>query len=357
MRPFLLVLVSAFVLSACGGSISVGGVDVAATVNGRAISTGTLSMLVNSQLSDPQSQDGSGRTGPQDYERVEQLQRQTLSQLIQDQIVAQAADDLGIEVTPEEVDERFEEAAAGFGGVEGLREEIARRGRTEEDVREQLAAVVRRDELQAHFQEQAEVTRTELRQAYEERLDSQYRVADTAHILVETEDEARDLLQQLEEGADFAELAKQHSIDEASGAGGGGLGENPQGAFVEPFDEAVWSADAGETVGPVETRFGFHIIRVIDKRTIPFSEVEDQLREELEGRRSQEAFDQWFRDQLRAADVEVAARFGEWNPDTGRVDPSGSLPPVRPPAQQDQQPQQPAPDGTPGGTPAVSPTG
>lgn len=351
MRPLLLVLVSALVASACGGTVSAGGVDTAASVNGRAISTEALSALVSSQLADPQGAAIPGRIGPDQYGQVEQLQRQTLTQLIQDRIVAQSADDLGIEVTPEEVDERFEEAAQSFGGVEGLREEIARRGRTEEDVREQLAAVVRRDELQAHFQEQVELSRDELRQAYEQRLEGQYRVAETAHILVESEDRARDLLAQLDQGADFAQLAEQHSIDEASGAAGGDLGENPQGTFVEPFDDAVWSAEPGETVGPIETRFGFHIIRVIDRRTIPFSEVEDELRQELQGRRSQEAFDEWFQEQLRSADVVVASRLGEWNPETGRVEPSGSLPPVRPPAQQEQQP--PAP----GASPAVSPTG
>lgn len=354
MRSLLLVLVPALVLSACGGGGQVGGVDVAATVNGRSISTATLATLVGSQLAEAQGEVPGGRTGPDDYGRVEQVQRETLAQLIQDQIVAQAADGLGIEVTPEQVDERFEEAAAGFGGVEGLREEIERRGRTEADVREQLAAVVRRDELQAHFQEQVEVDRAELRQAYEDRVDSQYRVSETAHILVETEEQARDLLQQLEDGADFAQLAEQHSIDEASGAAGGDLGDNPQGAFVEAFDEAVWSSEPGETVGPVETRFGFHIIRVLDRRTIPFSEVEERLRQELQGRRSQEAFDEWFRENLRTADVEVADRFGTWNPETGRVEPSGSAPPVRQPAEQEQPQEQPP---APGGTPAVSPTG
>lgn len=358
MRSLLLVLVPALVLSACGGSTTIGGaggVDVAATVNGHSISTATLATLIRSQLADAQGQAPGGRTGPDDYSRVEQVQRETLAQLIQDRIVAQAADELGIEVTPEQVDERFEQAAQGFGGVEGLREEIERRGRTESDVREQLAAVVRRDELQAHFQEQVEIDRAELRQTYEERVDSQYRVSETAHILVETEEQARDLLQQLEEGADFSQLAEQHSIDEASGAAGGDLGDNPQGAFVESFDEAVWSAEPGETVGPVETQFGFHIIRVIDRRTIPFSEVEERLRGELQGRRSQEAFDEWFRENLRGADVDVADRFGTWNPETGRVEPSGSLPPVRQPAEQ-QQPQDQQPPA-PGGTPAVSPAG
>lgn len=354
MRPLLLVLAAALALAGCGGGITVGGDRVAATVNGRTITTETLTILVNSQLADPEGQAAGTRAGPDDYGRADQIQRETLSQLIQDQIVSQAAEELGIEVSPEEVEERFEEAAASFGGVEGLREEIARRGRTEEDVREQLAAVVRRDELQAHFREQTEVDRAELRQAYEERVDSQYRVTETAHILVETEEEARDLLAQLEEGADFAELAEQHSIDEASGIDGGDLGENPQGAFVDAFDEAVWSAEPGETVGPVETRFGFHIIRVGDRRTIPFSEVEGELRRELEGRRSQEAFEGWFRDQLRAADVQVASRFGEWNPEAGRVEPSGSQPPVREPAEGGQQEeQQPAP----GEPPAVSPGG
>lgn len=351
MRILAVLALCGLVLGACGGAGSVDDVGVAASVNGQTISTETLERLVGSQLADPQG-GGPPRAGPDDYAQVEQLQREVLAQLIQDRIVAQAADDLGIEVSPEEVEERFQEAAGSFGGVEGLREEIARRGRTEEDVREQLAAVVRRDELQAYFQEQAEVSTSELRAAYEERLEGQYRVADTAHILVETEDEAREIVQQLEQGADFAQIAEERSIDQASGAAGGDLGENPKGTFVEPFDEAVWSAEPGEIVGPVETRFGFHVIQVKDFRTIPFEEVRQQLQDELSGARSQEAFDRWFAEQLEAADVVVADRFGEWNPTSGRVEPSGSLPPVRQP-RQDQQ-QEPAPQGT---APAVSPSG
>lgn len=354
MRILVALALCGLVLGACGGASSVGDVGVAASVNGQTISTDTLERLVGSQLSDPQGE-GPGRAGPADYGQVEQLQRETLAQLIQDRIVAQSADDLGIEVTPEEVEERFQEAAQSFGGVEGLREEIARRGRTEEDVREQLAAVVRRDELQAHFREQAEIPVSELRDAYEERVESQYRVAETAHILVETEEEAREILDQLEGGADFAQVAEERSLDEASGAAGGDLGENPKGTFVESFDDAVWSAEPGELVGPVETRFGFHIIRVDGFRTIPFDEVREQLQQELVGGRSQEAFDRWFSEQLAAADVTVADRFGDWNPETGRVEPSGSLPPGRQPRQPDQGTgEQPAPQGT---APAVSPTG
>lgn len=76
--------------------------------------------------------------------------------------------------------------------------------------------------------------------------------------------EAEDLLSQIEGGADFADLAIEHSDDTGSGAAGGDLGWAPRGLFVGPFDEAVFSMAAGE-LRLVETDFGFHIIELLDE--------------------------------------------------------------------------------------------
>lgn len=98
------------------------------------------------------------------------------------------------------------------------------------------------------------------------------------HILVEQESRALELKAQIEGGADFGELAREHSTDRGSARLGGDLGWFEQGRMVEEFSEAAFGADKGAVVGPVQTRFGFHLIEVQDKRDkTPLEDVRDQI--------------------------------------------------------------------------------
>jgi len=88
--------------------------------------------------------------------------------------------------------------------------------------------------------------------------------ASARHILVSTEEQCADLKTQIEEGADFAELAKQHSSC-PSGQQGGELGEFGPGQMVKEFDEVVFSADVNTVQGPVQTQFGYHLLEVTNR--------------------------------------------------------------------------------------------
>lgn len=81
------------------------------------------------------------------------------------------------------------------------------------------------------------------------------------HILVETQEKCEDIKSQIEAGADFAELAKEHSKC-PSGQQGGELGQFSPGQMVKEFDDIVFSADTGKVHGPVQTQFGFHLIEI-----------------------------------------------------------------------------------------------
>lgn len=88
--------------------------------------------------------------------------------------------------------------------------------------------------------------------------------ASARHILVETEEQCNDLKTQIEGGADFAELAKQHSKC-PSGAQGGDLGEFGQGQMVPEFDKVVFNDEVGVVHGPVQTQFGYHLLEVTNR--------------------------------------------------------------------------------------------
>jgi peptidyl-prolyl cis-trans isomerase C len=88
--------------------------------------------------------------------------------------------------------------------------------------------------------------------------------AKARHILVTTQEECEDLKTKIEDGGDFAAIAKQHSQC-PSGQKGGDLGEFGPGQMVAEFDTVVFSADIGKVVGPVQTQFGFHLIEVTSR--------------------------------------------------------------------------------------------
>jgi len=85
--------------------------------------------------------------------------------------------------------------------------------------------------------------------------------ASARHILVDSEAQCSALKQQISDGADFADLAKQHSSC-PSGKQGGELGEFGPGQMVPEFDKVVFSAPVGEVQGPVKTQFGYHLLEV-----------------------------------------------------------------------------------------------
>lgn len=89
--------------------------------------------------------------------------------------------------------------------------------------------------------------------------------ARASHILVKTEDEATRLLKRIQDGEDFAEVAKRFSKC-PSGKNGGDLGWFGKGQMVPEFETAAFGNDAGTLVGPVKTQFGFHVIKVTGRK-------------------------------------------------------------------------------------------
>lgn len=129
----------------------------------------------------------------------------------------------------------------------------------------------------------AEPTEDELKAAYDQAFGGQNaerQEYNAAHILVKTKEEAEAIEKQLKEGADFGALAAEKSTDPTSGPNKGDLGWFQPNQMVAPFADALKAMKKGDVSQPVETQFGWHVIKLIDQRAVvppKFDEVKDQI--------------------------------------------------------------------------------
>lgn len=161
--------------------------------------------------------------------------------------------------------------------------EISRR--TQMQLDNERRALIASEVLQGAVDEA--LTDEALREAY----DAKYADAEptqewnASHILVTSEEEAKALIEELNGGADFAELAKEKSTG-PSGPNGGQLGWFATGMMVKPFEDAVMTLEAGEVSAPVETQFGWHVVKLNEVRmqgAPALEDVREELVAELEG--------------------------------------------------------------------------
>jgi peptidyl-prolyl cis-trans isomerase C len=141
----------------------------------------------------------------------------------------------------------------------------------------------------ADFMKKNPVTDADKKAAYEqykkELGDKEY---NARHILVKTEAEANDIAAAVKKGGDFAKLAKEKSLDPGSKEKGGDLGWFSPAGMVKPFSDAVTSLKKGEVSAPVQTQFGWHIIKLSDSRAtqVPsYDKVKDGLERTLQQRK------------------------------------------------------------------------
>ncbi|MFL0401624.1 peptidylprolyl isomerase PrsA [Bacillus nitratireducens] len=131
-----------------------------------------------------------------------------------------------------------------------------------------------------------------------------------SHILVKDEKTAKEVKEKINNGEDFTTLAKQYSEDTGSKEQGGEIAGFAPGQTVKEFEEAAYKLDAGQVSEPIKTSYGYHIIKVTDKKELkPFDEVKDTIRKDLEQQRLQDATGKWkqqvINDLLKEADIKV----------------------------------------------------
>jgi len=177
-----------------------------------------------------------------------------------------------------------------------------------EDLRENFLPV---QEVQKRVAGDAEPSEDEIQNYYEKNKEAQFTTPAqrcVRHILFnkDQKEKAEDVKQQLENGGDFAKLAKENSQDPGSAENGGDLGCLGKGETVPEFEQAAFGAEQGEIVGPVQTEFGYHILQVTDvkpEQTRSLQEVESQIRSQLATEKQSEAFNKWVEEQKKKRDV------------------------------------------------------
>lgn len=168
---------------------------------------------------------------------------------------------------------------------EGKRLKLDRNPKVRAQLEVQTNSALARSVVRKYVDEKSDVTDAKLQGHYDANK-QQYAVGEqvsASHILVQTKDEAENVLKELKDGKPFAEIAKARSIG-PSAPNGGALGTFGSGRMVPAFEKAAFALKVGEISEPVQTQFGYHVITVTDRqeaRTRPFEEVKDEIRESL----------------------------------------------------------------------------
>ena len=183
-----------------------------------------------------------------------------------------------------------------------------------EEVKKRLAALQKQVIMQTFMEYKARelVTDADLRKAYEAKVADLKGVEEVKarHILVATEAEAKELAKQLKKGADFDKLAKDKSTDKGSGKEGGDLGWFIKDKMVPEFAEAAFKMKKGEISDPVKSAFGWHVIKLEDRRAVKvpaYEEMKDSLVAEL----SNKAVQAYVEGMLKSADIKYYAADGK----------------------------------------------
>jgi parvulin-like peptidyl-prolyl isomerase len=159
----------------------------------------------------------------------------------------------------------------------------------------------------------------DLRGQYEQNI-LQFTTLDTQHILVKTEAEAQDAYDQVTAAGstekDFLALAKDISTDPSAKENSGAIGATAASGLDPAYANAAADLEPGEIAEPVQSQFGWHVIRLVSLEVQPFADAKAALLQQ----QGSQAFDVWLSDAWVAAEIEVNPKYGRFDTETGTVE-------------------------------------
>lgn len=255
----------------------------------------------------------------EDPEQLANNRKSALDELIGRRLVMAEAKKLGIGVDDAEIQKELDGQLEAMGR-ENMEQQLQELGLDIADVKSELVYSRLSESLfDSQLPPLPEITDDDIRAFYEDKKDEYFRLVELAHILIKTpedgneagvqaaRDKAMDLIKQINEGADFGELAKANSEDPGSAQKGGVYPPTPRGRYVKEFEDAAFSLAPGEvTQEPVRTAYGFHIIKTLSFKTLQFDEVKEQIKTNLPLIKKQEQIPVYIDKLRKEANVEVS---------------------------------------------------
>lgn len=230
---------------------------------------------------------------------------QVLETLITEKIIDVEAKKQNITVSEEEIEAEINELMESYGGEELFKQALEYYGYTMDDIKKNVTVNTKIKKL---VEPSITITEEEMKEYFEKNKDSfdQEEQVKARHILVDTEEEAKEIKGKIDAGEDFAELAKEYSKDEGSKAAGGSLGYFGRGRMVASFEEAAFSLEIGEVSEPVKSDFGYHIIKVEDKKEAKeanYEESKEKIKDIILEDKLPEAYQNWYQEKLNEYEV------------------------------------------------------
>jgi foldase protein PrsA len=298
----LLCALVAVALAGCGGDKDVPS-DAVAVVDGTEIARSDYEALITQAKKSYKNQKREfPAAGSQEFQT---LRNQAVQFLVQREQFEQEADDMDVDVTDKQIDARLEQIMKQYfgGDKKKYEKQLKEQGLTEKQVRNDIRAQIVSEKIFEQVTKDVKVTDADIASYYEKNKQqySQPESRDVRHILVKTKKQADDLYAQLQNGGDFAALAKKFSEDTGSKANGGKLTIS-KGQTVAPFDQTAFLLKKNEISKPVKTEFGYHIIQplsdVKDAKVTPLKDVKESIRQQLQQTKKNEAMTKWV-DELK----------------------------------------------------------
>jgi len=240
------------------------------------------------------------KTGTAEYT---QIRNQAVTLLVQQAEREAEADDMGVKVADKDIDKRLDQIKKQYfaGSQTKYEQQLKKQGLTDAQVRRDIRAQLISEGVFKKVTSDVKVSDSEIHDYYLQhpQLYAQPQSRDVRHILVDKKALADKIHSELENGGDFAKLAKKYSKDPGSKTQGGKLTVS-KGQTVPPFDKAAFALKTNELSDPIKTQYGWHIIQPLSnvkpRKTTPEKQVKDSIRQQLSQQRKNTAMTKWVND-------------------------------------------------------------